>query len=182
MTILIIVFVLVGALVGFSRGALKQLASLAGIIIGLVLAVTAYDKFGKILADFTGAEQSMADIIAFVGIVILFPIVLGWVATLLTKAFKAIHLNFINRLAGAVIGMAGYLLILSVAFNIYDFIKSRGGLHTDQLGQRSELFYKVKHASQRFVPDIIIVTDSTEEASGMQPKHSIHDRIDILGL
>ena len=57
MTVLIIVVALIGALVGYIQGAIKQIANLAGIIVGLLLAVTAYDKFGKVLADFTGAED-----------------------------------------------------------------------------------------------------------------------------
>ena len=84
-------------------------------------------------------------------------------------------------MAGAVVGAVGYLLILSVAFNVYDFIKSKGGLHTDSLSHRDELYYKVKHASQKFIPDLIIVTDSTEEAMGVAPKHSIQDKIDEFG-
>ena len=182
MTILIIVVALIGAWVGYIQGAIKQIANLAGIIVGLLLAVTAYDKFGKVLADFTGAEETTADIIAFIAIVILFPIVLGIIASLLTKAIKVIHLSFFNRVAGAVVGAIGYLLILSVAFNVYDFIKSKGGLHTESLSHRDELYYKVKHASQKFIPDLIIVTDSTEEAMGVAPKHSIQDKIDEFGL
>ena len=182
MTVLIIIVALIGALVGYIQGAIKQIANLGGIIVGLLLAVMAYDKFGKVLADFTGTEETTADIIAFIAIVILFPIVLGLIASLLTKAFKAIHLSFVNRLAGAVVGAVGYLLILSVAFNVYDFIKSKGGTSTESLIQRDDLYYKVKHATQRFIPDIIIVTDSTEEASGISPKHSIQDKIDEIGL
>ena len=112
-------------------------------------------------------------------IVILFPLVLGWLATLLTKAFKAIHLNFINRVVGAVIGLVSYLLILSVAFNVHDFIKSKGGLLQDKLDQRPELFYILKQSSQKIIPDIIIVTDSTEEANGATPKRSISGKLGI---
>ena len=122
MTVLIIVVALIGALVGYIQGAIKQIANLAGIIVGLLLAVTAYDKFGKVLADFTGAEETTADIIAFIAIVILFPIVLGIIASLLTKAIKVIHLSLLNRVAGAIVGAVGYLLILSVAFNVFYFI------------------------------------------------------------
>ena len=182
MTLLIIIVAIIGALVGYYQGAIKQIANLAGIILGLVLAVMAYGKFGKVLADFTGTEQTTANIIAFIAIVVLFPIVLGLVATVLTKAVKAIHLSFINRLAGAVVGAVGYLLILSVAFNVYDFITSKGGTNIESLPQRDSLYYTVKHASQKFIPDLIIVTDKTEEEMGVKPKHAIQDKINELGL
>ena len=68
---MIIAVALIGALVGFCQGALKQLANMTGIIVGLVIAIMAYDRFGQMLADLTGAEESTADIIAFVAIAIL---------------------------------------------------------------------------------------------------------------
>ena len=177
MTLLIIAIAIIGALVGFYQGALKQVASMAGIFVGLVIAVMAYGKFGKVLADLTGTEQSTADIIAFVAIVILLPLVLGWAASLLTKAFKVIHINIFNRIAGAAIGLVSYLLILSVAFNVYDFIKSNGGMQTEKLDQRPNLYYLLKQSSQKIVPEIIIVTDSTEEARGAEPRHAIEDKL-----
>ncbi len=179
MTLLIIIVAILGALVGFYQGAIKQIANMVGIFVGLIIAVMLYEKFGKILADFTGTQESTADIIAFVGIVILLPLVLGWVASLLTKAFKIVRLNFINRLAGAVIGLVSYLFILSVAFNVYDFIKSNGGLNTDKLPQRPNTYYILKQKSQKIVPDIIIVTDSTEEARGATPRHAISDKFPL---
>lgn len=179
MTLLIIAVSIIGALVGFYQGALKQIASMVGIFVGLLIAVMAYGKFGEMLADLTGTEQSTANIIAFVAIVILLPLVLGWVASLLTKAFKAVHLNFINRIAGAVIGLVSYLLILSVAFNVYDFIKSNGGMQTEKLDERPNLYYLLKHSSQKIVPEIIIVTDSTEEANGAEPRRAILDEFKL---
>jgi len=179
MTILIIAVAIIGALVGFYQGALKQVANMAGIFVGLVIAVMLYEKFGKALANLTGTEQSTAEIIAFIAIVILLPLVLGWVASLLTKAFKVVHLNFINRLAGAVIGFVSYLFILSVAFNVYDFIQSNGGMKPEKLKERPALYYMLKQKSQKIVPDIIIVTDSTEEARGAKPHHAIGDKLHI---
>jgi len=152
---------------------------MAGIFVGLVIAVMLYEKFGKALANLTGTEQSTAEIIAFIAIVILLPLVLGWVASLLTKAFKVVHLNFINRLAGAVIGFVSYLFILSVAFNVYDFIQSNGGMKPEKLKERPALYYMLKQKSQKIVPDIIIVTDSTEEARGAKPHHAIGDKLHI---
>lgn len=182
MEILILAVALIGALVGFCQGALKQIANMAGIVVGLVIAVMLYDRFGQMLADLTGAEESIADIIAFVAIAVLLPLVLGWVATLLTKLFKVVHLNFFNRLLGAVIGFISYMLLLSVAFNLFDFVKSGAGLRTEKLQERPALYYDVKQAAQFIVPDFIIVTDSTEEAHGAQPRHSIQDKIEKFGL
>jgi hypothetical protein len=38
----------------------------------------------------------------------------------------------------------------------------------------------LKQKSQKIVPDLIIVTDSTEEARGAKPHHAIKDEINLL--
>ena len=57
MTALIIAVAVIGALVGFCQGAIKQIASIAGIFVGLLIAIMAYDNFGKMLANLTGTEE-----------------------------------------------------------------------------------------------------------------------------
>ena len=177
MDTLILIILLVGAIIGYIQGAFKQIANLAGVIVGFLLAVSLYDSFGEYLASATGATESIGNTVAFVIIIILVPIVLGWLASLLTKFFKAVHLSFVNRLAGALIGAICYGLILSVAFNIMDFAKSNGGMHPEKLEERSELFYAWKHAAQWALPDVTIVTDSTEEANGQLPMHGIKSEL-----
>ena len=60
MNILIIAVAILGALVGFHQGALKQIASMFGIIIGLVAAVLLYNQFGNFLADLTGTDPGIS--------------------------------------------------------------------------------------------------------------------------
>lgn len=182
MDTLILIVLLVGAIIGYIQGAFKQIANLAGVVVGFLLAISLYDRFGQYLASSTGASDTIGNTIAFVIIVILVPMVLGWVASLLTKFFKTVHLNFLNRLAGAFIGLVCYGLLLSVAFNIMDFARSNGGMHPEKLEERSELFYAWKHAAQWALPDVTIVTDSTEEANGQTPMHGIKSELPtILG-
>jgi len=173
MEILIYVVLLVGAIIGFKQGAFKQIANFLGVGLGLLIAATLYHQFGEFLADKTGASVTFGHLIAFVLIVIIVPIALGWIAAFFTEFFKKLKLNFINRIIGALVGVVCYAIILSVAFNLFDFIGSNAGFKPHKLGQRADTFYKVKHATQVVIPDILIVTDQTEEASGMQPKHGL---------
>lgn len=173
MEILIYVVLLVGAVLGFHRGAFKQIASFLGVGVGLLVAATLYHQFGDFLADKTGASVTFGHMMAFVLIVIIVPIVLGWVAAFLTEFFKKLKLNFLNRLIGAAVGVVSYAILLSVAFNLLDFVGSNAGFKPHKLDQRADLFYKVKHATQIVIPDILIVTDDTEVASGMEPKFGL---------
>ena len=83
------------------------------------------------------------------------------------------NINFFNRLAGAVIGAACYGLLLSVALNLYDFVNSNAGFKPEKLEEKAPIYYTVKQASHIVLPDILIVTDSTEVANGEQPKYGL---------
>lgn len=162
MTLLIVIILALGAAIGCYQGAFKQIANLLGVVVGIIIAASFYKQGGELLASKCGASAGIAQVVAFVILVIIVPICLGFVATLLTKLFSSIHLGFLNRLAGAVIGVVCYGLLLSFAFNVYDFVESKFGFSPEKLEQREDIFYKVKHVSQPLLPDLLIVDDSTE--------------------
>ncbi len=162
MTLLIVIILALGAAIGCYQGAFKQIANLLGVVVGIIIAASFYKQGGELLASKCGASAGIAQVVAFVILVIIVPVCLGFVATLLTKLFSSIHLGFLNRLAGAVIGVACYGLLLSFAFNVYDFVESKFGFSPEKLEQREDIFYKVKHVSQALLPDLLIVDDSTE--------------------
>ena len=173
MDILIYIVLIVGAIIGFQQGAFKQVAHFLGVAMGLLIAATLYHQFGDFVADKTGTSIGFGRLIAFGLIVIVVPIALGWIAAFLTEFFKKLKLNFLNRLIGAVVGVVCYAMILSVALNLFDFVSSNAGFKTQRLTPRPALFYKVKHATQVVIPDILLVTDATEVANGCEPKYGL---------
>ena len=175
MDTLILGVLVLGAVIGFCQGAFKQIANFIGVALGIILASALYQQCGDYLAQLSGANVSVGHTVAFIGIVILVPIALGWIASLLTKAASVVYLGFLNRLMGAVLGAASYMLVLSFAFNVMDFLDSQYGYKPEQLDERSELYYLAKHVCQPIVPDVLIVTDSTEVAGGATPKCGIKD-------
>ena len=178
MNILITIVLALGAAVGCYQGAFKQIANLVGVVAGIVLAAMFYKKFGDFLAVQCGSSPGIGHIAAFVIIVILVPIALGFLASLLTKAFSTLHLGCINRLSGAAIGVVCYGLLLSFAFNAYDFVVSRCGYACEELECREPLYYTVKHAAQPIIPDLLIVYDSTEVANGATPHNGVKGIVD----
>lgn len=178
MEILIYIVLIIGAVIGFKQGAFKQVANFLGVAVGLLIAATLYHQFGDFLADKTGASIGFGRFIAFILIVIVVPIALGWVAAFFTEFFKKLKLNFLNRLLGAAVGVICYAIILSIGLNLYDFVVSNAGFKPEKLDERPTLYYRVKHATQIIIPDLLIVTDATEEAQGCTPKHGLQHMID----
>lgn len=180
MDILIYIVLIVGAVIGYKQGAFKQVAHFLGVAVGLLIAATLYHQFGDFLADKTGASIGFGRLIAFVLIVIIVPLALGWLAAFFTEFFKKLKLNFLNRIVGALVGVVCYALILSVALNLFDFIASNAGFKPQKLGERSELYYQMKHATQVVIPDILLVTDPTEVANGCEPKYGLKPVVDKI--
>lgn len=178
MDTLILAVIVIGATIGFYQGAFKQIANFIGVALGIILASMLYQQCGDFLADKSGTNAGTAHAVAFVLILILVPIVLGWIASLLTKALSYIHLGFLNRMAGAVIGCISYGLVLSFAFNLMDFVESRYGYEPERLKERNELYYMTKQASHPIIPDVLIVADSTEIAHGATPRCGIRNVVD----
>lgn len=178
MNILIAVILALGAVVGCYQGAFKQIANLLGVLAGIVLAVLFYQRCGDFLAIKSGTSSGLGHIAAFVIIVILVPVSLGILATFLTRLCSTLHLGCLNRLSGAVIGVACYGLLLSFAFNVYDFITSKFGYAPEQMEQREALYYTVKHVSHPVIPDMLIVYDSTEVSNGAKPHNGMKDILD----
>jgi len=180
-TTLILIVLLVGAVIGFCQGAFKQIANFLGVVVGVLVASLLSHQFGEFLVDRTGTSQGLAHTIAFFLIAIVVPIVIGWIATLLTKLFKKMHLGLVNRLCGAAIGAVCYGIVMSFAFNVMDFIESSGGFKQERLTEREPVFYTAKHASQVIVPDFLIVDDSTEVANlepGVEPRRGLKPAFD----
>jgi membrane protein required for colicin V production len=178
MDLLIYIVLIVGAIIGFKQGAFKQVAHFLGVAVGLLIAATLYHQFGDFLADKTGASIGFGRLIAFVLIVIIVPLALGWIAAFLTEFFKKLKLNFLNRIIGALVGVVCYAVILSVALNLFDFIASNAGFKPQKLGERTDLYYQMKHATQVVIPDILLVTDQTEVANGCEPKYGLKPVVD----
>jgi membrane protein required for colicin V production len=179
MDILIILVLAVGAIIGFTQGAFKQIANSIGILLGLGIASLFYKDFGKILTKMSGADAEYAQVIAFVVIVIIVPVLIGILANYLTKFFSLIWLGWLNHAVGIIAGIVSYGLLLSVVFNVMDLINSSGGVHRDKLEKRTELFYKVKHTTHFIMPDILIVSDLTEVANGYKEYTGMEGQIPL---
>ena len=98
--IVIIALLLYGAIRGIVNGFLKELASMTGFFIGLFLAWKYYEQIGG------GA-------LAFIGIWILTPIVLGLLASLATKLLDwSLVGGVANRLLGCILGITKWAVLI----------------------------------------------------------------------
>lgn len=114
----ILLLVIWAAYKGWRQGLLKELASMVGFVVGLLVAAALYSQFGEYLAPHLGAPLTAAKIVAFAVLWIVVPIVLGMVANLLTKALRGMRIGLPNSILGAAVSLLKYLVLMSCVFNV----------------------------------------------------------------
>ena len=100
--IVIIVLIAIPTLIGLRTGLIKSAFSLAGAIVGIILAGNFYFVLAEQLTFIS--QQSIAKIAAFAIIFIGIMIVAGILATILTKIVSMVLLGWVNHLGGAAFG------------------------------------------------------------------------------
>jgi len=101
--IVIIVALAIATLLGLRSGLIKAVLSLAGLIVGVILAGRYYVPLSEQL--FFISQANTAKIVAFAIILIGIMVIAAVLARLLKWAASAILLGWVNRLTGAIFGL-----------------------------------------------------------------------------
>ncbi len=102
--LIIVVVLAVGAFLGLRMGIIKAVLSLAGVIVGVVLAGQYYDALADALPFFS-ETSSAAKIVAFAIILIGVVVIAVVLARLLKWAASVMMLGWVNHLGGAALGL-----------------------------------------------------------------------------
>ena len=101
--IVIIILIIIPTLIGLKTGIIKAVLSLAGLIVGIILAGRYYTVLAEHLTFIS--QPNLAGIAAFAIIFIGVMIIAGILASMLKKIISAVMLGWVNQLGGAVFGL-----------------------------------------------------------------------------
>ncbi|MGI8588836.1 MAG: CvpA family protein [Chloroflexia bacterium] len=120
----IVTAVVVSAVLGLYWGLIRQVAATFGLILAIFLAGSQYRNLAGILhqPDGTGliADENLANILAFVLIVVGVSLAVGTVASVLRTMLGLLFLGWADHLLGAVLGVAQMLLLMAVVIIVAD--------------------------------------------------------------
>lgn len=150
--IIILVVLGSGAIVGFGKGFLKQLASLLGLIAGLLIAKALYATVAERVFLPLTDSLTVAQGIAFVVIWLAVPLAFLLLASLLTKAMEAVSLGWVNRLLGAVLGALKAALLVSLLVCVVEYIDTDNTILKKTKKQESVLYYPMEKFAGLFLP------------------------------
>ncbi len=147
----------IGAIRGFSKGFLLEIASLIGLIAGVYIAAMFSGIVGNILMEYVSWNPNVIKIVAFVVVFILVIIVVKLIARIIEKLFKLAGINFLNRIAGVVAGTLKIAFILSVVLLFFNYINRDRAFMSEETQNNSFLYNKVS----ALVPSLLQGSDIT---------------------
>lgn len=157
--IIILILIGIGILLGLVKGALKQLAGLLGLVVGLLAAKALYATAAAEVFSRVTDNMTVAQLLAFLAIWVIVPLLFWGVACVLTKALDAVCLGWINRLLGGVLGGVVHALLVSLAICVLEAVDAQGTLVSTRQKQESALYYRMKPLAGLFFPAAKTLTE-----------------------
>jgi membrane protein required for colicin V production len=103
---LILIAIALGAIHGSSRGILRIASSLIALVAGVYLASLYSHQAGAYLARAFSVQPGTGAAIGYVIIFLTVMVVVAWGGSKLAQLIRAVHMSWVDRLGGAVVGAA----------------------------------------------------------------------------
>jgi membrane protein required for colicin V production len=123
--LIIVVILIISLVTGFINGFVKEVASLAALILGIWGAIKFSAFTAEKLYDWFDMTGQYVGIIAFLitfGIIV---VIIHFIGIIADKIISAVSLGFLNRILGIVFGLFKTVMIMSVFFVILNAIDVR---------------------------------------------------------
>jgi membrane protein required for colicin V production len=151
---LIVVVLILSLVTGFINGFVKEVASLAALIIGIWGAIRFSSFTAAKLYDYFDMTGRYVGVIAFLitfGIIV---VLIHFVGILADKIVNAASLGFINRILGIVFGLLKAVLIMSVFFVVLNAIDARRSFLPKKTIEESKFFGPISDIAPAIFPII----------------------------
>lgn len=150
--IILAVFLLYFAIRGFSQGLIVSIATLAGLILGFWAASHFSEFTANWLQKNMGLHSSNLKLIAYIVTFVIVVVLIFLLGRFLTTVVKTVGLGIVNRLAGALFGIAKGLLIASFLFLLFTRIDPHGSLFTAEHKKGSVMYKPVSEIAPAVIP------------------------------
>jgi len=152
--IVIIVVLAVGMVRGFINGLVKEVASLAALILGIWGAIRFSSFTAGKLYDYFDMSGKYVGIISFLVTFGIIVIIIHFIGLLVDKLMQAVALGFINKLLGIVFGLFKSVLIMSVVLVVLNAIDARRPFLPKEKIEQSMLYNPVSDIAPAIFPII----------------------------
>ncbi|WP_305042099.1 CvpA family protein [Geoalkalibacter sp.] len=134
--IAILVVLVAFLLKGLMRGLLKELCSLAGLLVGGILAFRFHTPLAQWLLDSAGLPSPLAVGAAFLGLFLLVVVFFSVLGFVLSRFVRLVFLGGFNRMLGALFGVGEGVVLLALVLFALSLGPLPGFLHTGFAGSQ----------------------------------------------
>ncbi|NPA43095.1 MAG: CvpA family protein [Chlorobi bacterium] len=136
---------------GLRRGMIYLILSLAAIVVGFVAASRFSGKIVPVLADYLDWEPAHLQWLAYFLVFFLVLIVAKLVSVILEKFLDWTGLGWLNRLTGALLSAAKYLLIIGLLLSAVDSLQAKYGLFPQDVFRSSSLYRPLVDTTRQMI-------------------------------
>lgn len=139
---------LAGFVVGIIQGLIKQLFSMGGLICGIICGALWYNDVAVVLSRSMHISDNAVQILAFVLILIVVPLLFSLVGSLFSKIIKCILLAPVDRILGGLFGALKYFIVLALLIRLMDFVNVRNLIIDEKQIESSILYSRADRISR----------------------------------
>ncbi|KAA6342631.1 hypothetical protein EZS27_009632 [termite gut metagenome] len=150
----VLVCIIVGGIIGLKKGLIWQVATILGLIVGFTVAKHLYAYIAEKYVSSLTNSLTIAQIIVFIGIWLIVPIVFSLAGALLTKIINAALLGCFNCALGAVLGVVKYVFLIGIMVHILDHFDSGNHIISQNKKDTSVFYYPLKKFAGIIFPTI----------------------------
>ena len=133
----ILIIVGAGFVFGLFKGLVRELASLAAIVLGIYGAKLFSSLLVPLVVDMLGVYEKVAQPLSYVVLFIAIAVALLILARTVDKVFDAVSLGGLNKFLGGVFGALKYALIISVLINVFEPLNQKFRFMSEEKQQNS---------------------------------------------
>lgn len=152
--IIILVCFIPAFILGLSKGLVKQLVSLAALVIGAVLAGKYAPVLGGWLTDYILLNESLMNVICFTVIAILAIVLLNLLGGIITKVIKIATLGWLDKLLGILFALLKAVIIIGLLITVFDGLNGSFGFVSQEKLDSSVMYGAVKNLCDVIFPSI----------------------------
>lgn len=146
---IILTILIIGFVMGLIKGVIKQAFALGGLLCGLILGSLVYKPVAVFLQNVVKMSDDVAQVVAFILILIAVPIVFLIIGNILSKLVKVVKLESIDRLGGGLFGFMKYFLIMGLVFQLLEMSGFSDKVIRSEENKTSVLYKPVYESSNR---------------------------------
>ncbi|MFT5752091.1 MAG: membrane protein required for colicin V production [Flavobacteriales bacterium] len=149
------IILILGFIQGLRKGLFVELASLVGLIAGIIGAIYFSHFVGDWLVEKTSWSEQTINLAAFAITFVIIIVVVSMAGKLLTKIADFAMLGIVNKIAGAVFAVLKFAFLLSVVLMFLDAANKHLDIVSEEDMESSVLYHPVRMLAPAILPSIL---------------------------